>query len=287
MAPPEGILVRRTSRRGVGGDGLEEARARIGRIDASLLRLLNQRASVVEALHERKVKRGERVYDTARSDAILDRLLRLNKGPLRDEQVREIFTFLLHHFALEHRPGGRPPEPPLFFAGPDAPAGAERLLRTALTLRRHGLRYLRLPAPAEASDLGSARQLCDEHGLRLVLPAADDVAAVAALADVVEAAPGLRGLAACGRAILLAGGTERDAEALRRAGAREVFVSGHAPGALAGPCEPEALVAALAAGAPGGLLVLKEDADEEALADLCHRATRIRLALRPWRGGER
>jgi chorismate mutase len=111
--------------------GLGGARAGIDRIDATLLRLLNRRASIVAAVHARKARRGEAVYDRARTDAILGRLLRLNKGPLRDEQVIGLFTFLLHHFALGHRPEG-PPEPPLFVA--ELAPGADPAI-----LRRHGI----------------------------------------------------------------------------------------------------------------------------------------------------
>lgn len=116
-----------------GGPGGE--RAAIERIDADLLRLLNRRAAIVTKLHARKAREGTPFYDALRTDAILGRLLRLNRGPLRDEQVLALFTFLLHHFALGHRPG-RPPEPPLFVA--ELAPGADKAI-----LRRHGMRRLR------------------------------------------------------------------------------------------------------------------------------------------------
>jgi chorismate mutase len=120
-----------TAKRG----GTGGARAEIERIDAGLLRLLNRRAAVVARLHARKARGNEPFYDARRTDAILARLLRLNQGPLRDDQVLGIFTFLLHHFALGHRPG-RPPEPPLLLA--ELAPGADPAL-----LRRHGLRPFR------------------------------------------------------------------------------------------------------------------------------------------------
>ena len=186
--------------------GLGGARAEIDRIDATLLRLLNRRASIVAAVHVRKTRRGDAVYDRARTDAILDRLLRLNKGPLRDEQVRKLFTFLLHHFALEHRPPARrrPPAPPLLLA--EARPGA---------------------------DPDAVRRICDRHGLRLLLRGA----APAGIADA------------------------RDPSTRK-----------------------EAVLGALAAGARGALLAISGDEDEEALADLCHRAKLFCLALRPWPG---
>lgn len=119
-----------TKKGGLGGE-----RAAIERIDRDLLRLLNRRAAVVAKLHARKAKEGRPFYDARRTDAILDRLLRLNKGPLLDGQVLALFTFLLHHFALGHRPG-RPPEPPLFVA--ELAPGADPAM-----LRRHGIRRRR------------------------------------------------------------------------------------------------------------------------------------------------
>jgi chorismate mutase len=115
--------------------GLGGARAEIEGIDADLLRLLNRRAAIVSKLHARKAKAKEPFYDPARTDAILDRLLRLNKGPLREEQVLALFTFLLHHFALGHRPG-RPPDPPIFLA--EVAPGTGKAI-----LRRHGIRPYR------------------------------------------------------------------------------------------------------------------------------------------------
>jgi len=176
-------------RRKGGSGGLERARAEIEKIDAGLLRLLNRRASIVARIHRGKARRGGPIYDAARTDAILARLLRLNKGPLRGEQVRELFAFLLHHFALDHRPGRRPPKPPLLLA-----------------------------AAAPGADRGAVGRTCLRHGLTL-LPR--------------------------GR-----GERVRDALAL----------------------------------AKGGVLRLKGDEDDEALADLCRRAKLFCLALRPWPG---
>ncbi|HEX5138368.1 MAG TPA: chorismate mutase [Planctomycetota bacterium] len=114
-----------------GPGGIANARKAIERIDAGLLRLLNRRAALVAAVHARKTRAGTPIYDPLRTDAILDRLVRLNRGPLREEQVLALFSFLLHHFALGHRPG-RPPAPPLFLA--ELAPGADPAL-----LRRHGL----------------------------------------------------------------------------------------------------------------------------------------------------
>jgi len=163
-----------------GPGGLADARAAIARIDADLLRLLNRRAAVVAALHKRKARLGKPIYDAQRTDAILDRLLRLNKGPLRDDQVLGLFTFLLHHYALGHRPGTVPPDPPLLVA--EAAPG------TSAILRRHGIRRLR---PGDRR-----RKLVDARGRR------NRTAAI------------LEALAAGAQGAILAVSSEEDEEAL-------------------------------------------------------------------------
>jgi chorismate mutase len=179
--------------RGPGG-----ARAEIEGIDADLLRLLNRRAAIVTKLHARKAKAKEPFYDALRTDAILDRLLRLNRGPLRDEQVLALFTFLLHHFALGHRPG-RPPDPPIFLA--ELAPGADKAI-----LRRHGIRKL----GRRSKGLVDAR----DPATRMVR-----------------------------------------------------------------------VLSGLLTGAPGAILRIQKDEDDEALADLCYRAKLLCLALRRAGGG--
>ena len=121
--------------------GLGGARKEIDRIDTALLRLLNRRAAIVSKVHVEKARRGEAIYNPERTLAILNRLLRLNKGPLRNDQVLGIFSFLLHHFALGHRPSKKlpPPGPPVFLveAAPGADRGALRRL-----CRRHGMKLV-------------------------------------------------------------------------------------------------------------------------------------------------
>lgn len=291
-------------------EGLTEARGKIERIDARLLTLLNLRARIVAGLHARKAEAGRPAYDALRTDQILDRLLRLNRGPLRDEQVLELFTFLLQHFALEHRParGAQDAGAPVVIADPVRPDALEPL---AQRMRRHGIRHLRV-------DAAAARRLDARHGLRLVVPAAApaEVRAVADLADVVEAAGEpdaamAAALAGCGRPVLLCGGTPAAVARLRDAGVRDVLASGSVGGegtdfrgiaALAGVAgaladlrglarsadlRRAALLGALAAGARGAIVALHVDEDDEALADLLYRSVRLCHALRAWPGAHR
>jgi chorismate mutase len=155
----------------VKGGGLGGARAEIDKIDAALLRLLNRRAAVVTKVHAAKARRGEAFYDAARTDAILARLRRLNRGPLRDDQVLALFTFLLHHFALGHRPG-RPPKPPHLLA--EVAPGADRAL-----LRRHGLKELR--KGSSRRGLLDARAVAGARGLLLRIAKGEDEEALARL----------------------------------------------------------------------------------------------------------
>lgn len=287
-------------------EGLPEDRARIEEIDAELLHLLNRRARIVAGLHARKTEAGRPIYDAARTDAILDRLVRLNEGPLREEQVRELFTFLLQHFALEHRPpppavaGIGVPGPPLLVGAPEP---AAPLPSAAARLRRHGIGFLRV----DAARAAEAREVCTAHGLELVVAVATEAEArkAATVADIVEAPPAVAARGGCGPAVLLAPGTPADAEAARAAGATTVLVRGPAGGddrwiaPLGGAAlaladvrplgnDPHgrraALLGALAAGAHGALLAIGADEDDEELADLAYRAGRLCLALRAWPG---
>jgi chorismate mutase len=256
-------------------EALGRDRARIEAIDAQLLRLLNRRAAIVRALHGRKARSGRAVYDARRTDAILDRLLRLNRGPLDAGQLLALFVPILHHFALEHRPGARAPAP--LFVGAVGRAG---LARAAARLRRHGIAYLRLPAATPG-----ARRLCDAHGLKLVLPASSRAGVAASVADVVEVpAARVRALAPAlvGRAVLVT--REAAAAHARRAGAREVLAPADVRSARG---REAAVLRALRAGAPGAILPVRPDDDDEALAGLLHRARLLWHALRPFPGASR
>src|SRR5262249_47658214 len=54
-------------------------------------RLLNERTKHVLAIGEIKLKAGEEIYAPHRERAVLDRLGRLNEGPMTDESLRAIY----------------------------------------------------------------------------------------------------------------------------------------------------------------------------------------------------
>lgn len=67
-------------------------RKRIDRIDDQLLRLLNRRAALAVAIAARKAETNAPVYAPGREKGVLARLVAANRGPLRDGDVRAIFT---------------------------------------------------------------------------------------------------------------------------------------------------------------------------------------------------
>jgi chorismate mutase len=83
---------------------LEALRQRVDSIDAQLLGLLNARAAVVADIYSLKNRHGLTRLDRTRSDAILDRLVAANAGPLQAEDVRAIFDSLLTFFVERYAP---------------------------------------------------------------------------------------------------------------------------------------------------------------------------------------
>ena len=84
---------------------LDGLRQRIDVIDAQLLALLNARAAVVSDIYSLKQQHGAPRFNKARTDAILERLVQANRGPLTAEDVRGLFTPLLSFFVERFRAG--------------------------------------------------------------------------------------------------------------------------------------------------------------------------------------
>jgi chorismate mutase/prephenate dehydratase len=70
---------------------LEELRRQIDAIDDRLLELLNERIEVVQKVGELKHRTGGAIYRPEREKAIIDRLVRQNKGPLNEKAIEAIF----------------------------------------------------------------------------------------------------------------------------------------------------------------------------------------------------
>jgi chorismate mutase / prephenate dehydratase len=74
---------------------LIKRRKELDLINQKLLTLLNQRLRISLEIGKVKKEMGKRIYDTEREKEILDRLKRKNKGPLKEEDLRNIFTTII------------------------------------------------------------------------------------------------------------------------------------------------------------------------------------------------
>jgi chorismate mutase/prephenate dehydratase len=74
---------------------LDRLRAQIDAINVKLVRLLNQRAKVAQAIGHLKQAGGAAIYQPARERAVLDRVTALNEGPLTGEHLQRIFVEII------------------------------------------------------------------------------------------------------------------------------------------------------------------------------------------------
>jgi chorismate mutase / prephenate dehydratase len=70
-------------------------RQAIDKLDASIVRLLNERTKHVLAIGAMKLKAGEEIYAPHRERAVLQRICQLNPGPVTDEQLRAIYREIM------------------------------------------------------------------------------------------------------------------------------------------------------------------------------------------------
>jgi chorismate mutase / prephenate dehydratase len=74
---------------------ITEHRKAIDRLDEQIVRLLNERTMHVLGIGEVKLKHGEEIYAPHRERAVLQRLARLNKGPITDASLRAIYREIM------------------------------------------------------------------------------------------------------------------------------------------------------------------------------------------------
>jgi len=84
--------------------GLDRLRAQIDAINVKLVRLLNQRAKVAQAIGHLKQAAGAAIYQPARERAVLDRVTALNQGPLAGEHLQRIFAEIISACTALERP---------------------------------------------------------------------------------------------------------------------------------------------------------------------------------------
>jgi chorismate mutase/prephenate dehydratase len=74
---------------------IPEHRKAIDRLDAQIVRVLNERTKHVLAIGEIKLKAGDEIYAPHRERAVLQRLCHLNRGPMTDDQLRAVYREIM------------------------------------------------------------------------------------------------------------------------------------------------------------------------------------------------
>jgi chorismate mutase/prephenate dehydratase len=83
-------------------DPLEKLRLQIDQFDAQLVELLNARARIVVEVGKIKQSQGTPIYAPDREKAVLDKVRKLNQGPLPDRCLEAVYRELMSgSFALE------------------------------------------------------------------------------------------------------------------------------------------------------------------------------------------
>jgi chorismate mutase/prephenate dehydratase len=74
---------------------LIKRRKELDLINQKLLTLLNQRLRITLEIGKVKKEMGRKIHDAEREKEILDRLKRKNRGPLKEKDLRKIFTTIM------------------------------------------------------------------------------------------------------------------------------------------------------------------------------------------------
>lgn len=77
-------------------DRIRALRERVDGVDREMVRLLNERARVVQELSAFKRESGVALFDPKREEEILRRVVEENPGPIYDSSVRDIFELIMH-----------------------------------------------------------------------------------------------------------------------------------------------------------------------------------------------
>ena len=75
---------------------IRDLRTRVDEVDGELIRILNERARIVQEIMAIKAEAGAAMYDPKREDEILRRVVEQNEGPIYDSSMRDIFELILH-----------------------------------------------------------------------------------------------------------------------------------------------------------------------------------------------
>lgn len=74
---------------------LFKKRKKIDQIDQKLLTLLNERLAIALEIGRIKRERGEKIYNPKREEEVLKKLKAMNRGPLREEDLKKIFKTIM------------------------------------------------------------------------------------------------------------------------------------------------------------------------------------------------
>src|SRR5436190_17551416 len=74
---------------------IPEHRKAIDKLDAHLVKLLNERTKHVLAIGEIKLKAGEEIYAPHRERAVLQRVCKVNDGPMTNDSLRAIYREIM------------------------------------------------------------------------------------------------------------------------------------------------------------------------------------------------
>ena len=74
---------------------IAELREKLDVVDAELLAALNQRASLVIEIGRIKQEQKTQILDSEREIRLMERLLELNRGPLKNEMVYMLFQSII------------------------------------------------------------------------------------------------------------------------------------------------------------------------------------------------
>ena len=76
-------------------DALEEQRKAIDVIDREIVKLLNERAKVVEVIGDLKQQAAMRVYEPKREELVFANIRSGNCGPLKDDALKRIYERII------------------------------------------------------------------------------------------------------------------------------------------------------------------------------------------------
>ena len=74
---------------------IPEHRKAIDKLDAQIVKLLNERTKHVLEIGEIKLKAGEEIYVPHRERAVLQRVCDHNPGPITNDSLREIYREIM------------------------------------------------------------------------------------------------------------------------------------------------------------------------------------------------